>query len=426
MIADHTLRRLMSQSRVALYGDLIRALLWTAAGVSWAFFWPFYLRPLAGLTSSSGNDFPIFYYTARLVADGMPMYGASPARYGIEWGPHLGNLNPPHFQLLLQPLAWVPYERALVAWSVLNAAALALSLAVIVRTLGIRLTFKKVFGLGALVVASAPFTSVAITAEWSFLLLAPFTLAWASARRGRWGAAGGWLGLCVALKLFFLLFLPWLLLQRRWGALAAAGTIVMLAFAGGAAVHGWATYGLWLESLRAVDWWWLPMNASGQGFVSRLVDGGGVIRPLVAAPALLQPMAAAGAAIVGVVSVTAAVRFAPRGAGVDGSFLVLLAGALLASPLGWVYYVPLAVGPAAGAIASGAWTGVPRGWRVTVLAASVGLYVPVEHASAGQPSLVATMTLASAYFWALLALWLAVTVTAWSSRTSLSGPLLRA
>ena len=75
----------------------------------------------------------MFYYGARLLADGRPMYG-SPVEYGIPWHlDHMGNLNPPHFQTLLQPLALFSYARAFELWSITNVFALVLSLALVVR-----------------------------------------------------------------------------------------------------------------------------------------------------------------------------------------------------------------------------------------------------------------------------------------------------
>ena len=113
MIADATLERVFARRTVALLGDLIRGLALGRGRPDWAVFAQVYARmwPLT-LVDPSHSDFTIFYFTARLLADGLPMYGASPARYGIHWvADHLGNLNPPHFQLLVQPLAWLSYGR---------------------------------------------------------------------------------------------------------------------------------------------------------------------------------------------------------------------------------------------------------------------------------------------------------------------------
>ena len=220
MISDQVLRRCLPVRTVALVGDLLRGLLWAGVIVVWAIYPQIYAR-MWHLTISKpgGSDFTIFYYTARLVADGLPMYGESPVRYGVQWASsHLGNLNPPHFQMLLQPLAGLTYAQAYVAWALVNLAALGVALWLIVRGLRLRVTLKGAAVAGALIMASTPFTSVAVTSEWSFVLLVPFTLAWLAMRQEQWGRAGAWMGACVALKLFFLLFVPWLILKRQWRA----------------------------------------------------------------------------------------------------------------------------------------------------------------------------------------------------------------
>jgi hypothetical protein len=90
---------------------------------------------------------------------------------------------------------------------------------------------------------------------------------------------------------------------------------------------------------------------------------------------------------------------------VDHSFALLIAAALLASPLGWVYYFWLGLVPVA------AW--VQRSTRrvsagMLLLALSVATAL-LWHASATiwlQPSGIATITVGSAYFWALFGTWL--------------------
>jgi len=77
-----------------------------------------------------------------------------------------------------------------------------------------------------------------------------------------------------------------------------------------------------------------------------------------------------------------------------------------------VYYLPLAYAPILG------WMGAADGWSlfrrtgwstVTALAAAVVLfYIPQEVANAGQPSRLATLTVASAYFFATALLWAVV------------------
>src|SRR5688572_147627 len=137
MVSDATLRRFLSASTVALVGDLVRGLLWGLAVVLWIAFSQVYLRMIRlTLGDPSSSDFTIFYFTARMVADGLPMYGESPARYGVTWAAeHLGNLNPPHFQLLFVPLARLPYGQALLAWVAISFTCLVAAMVVTLREL---------------------------------------------------------------------------------------------------------------------------------------------------------------------------------------------------------------------------------------------------------------------------------------------------
>jgi hypothetical protein len=93
---------------------------------------------------------------------------------------------------------------------------------------------------------------------------------------------------------------------------------------------------------------------------------------------------------------------------VDAAFLVLVLAALLVSPLGWVYYLPLVTGPALAAATRRPMLDRP-GWLRGLLLGSVALfYVPFEVAEAWQPSRMATLTLASVYAWGLLGWWTAL------------------
>ncbi len=412
MISDAALRRVLPAPTVALLGDLIRALLWGLAVVIWFSFAQVYLRMIRlTLGDPSSSDFTIFYYTARLVADGLPMYGESPARYGVTWAAgHLGNLNPPHFQILFVPLAALPYGQALLAWVAISLACLVAALVVIVRELDVPFTWTRFAAWGAFTIGLAPFTTVAVTSEMTFVLMLPFALLWRAWRRGEWGRAGAWLGVLVSLKLFFLVLVGWLALRRQWHALgacaAAAAGLVLL----GAAVFGVDAYCLWTTSLGTVGWQWMAMNASWPGYASRVLQGGKGIEPAVLMPWLVRPLAVFGAAFVLAATLRATWRAADDRAWREWALLVLLLGAILASPLGWVYYLPLAYAPMLG------WMGAREGWAglrrlskpalaAWVVAVAL-LYTPQEVANAGPPSPLATLTLASAYFYATATLWL--------------------
>jgi hypothetical protein len=408
MISDAALRRVLPASTVSLLGDLIRALLWALVFILWAAFAQVYLRMIRlTIADPSSSDFTIFYYTSQMVADGLPMYGESPARYGVRWAAdHLGNLNPPHFQILFIPLASLSYAQALLAWVGISAACLITSLVLIVRELGVPLTWKRLAVWGALTIGLAPFTTVAVTSEMTFVLMLPFTLLWRAWRRGEWTSAGAWLGVLVSLKLFFGVFAVWLLMKRRYRALAAMSASALGLMVLGGLVFGHESYRQWVHSLGTVGWQWMAMNASWPGLVSRVFESGGKIAPVVSWPTVVAPLSLAGSAAILVVTLSRSRSTRHP----DSQVLLLLLGAILASPLGWVYYLPLAYAPILGWMGAGTgWNGL-RGLRrpdLSLLVVGVGLlYLPQEVANAAQPSPLATLTLASAYCYGTFLLWL--------------------
>jgi alpha-1,2-mannosyltransferase len=283
---------------------------------------------------------------------------------------------------------------------------------VAVRALGGEITWRGLLIWGAVLMSAAPFTTVAVTSELTFVLMLLATLSWAAARERRWGAAGVWLGLCISLKLFFLLFLPWLLWHRRWRAIGTCVASIAGAVALGAVAYGPRVYVEWIESLGSVGWWWMAMNASWQGFVTRTLEGSASVTPVLSAPAVVKPVAAIGSALVCVVTLWYTRRLHAKTRQIDAAWLLIVLGAVLGSPLGWVYYLPLIVPPFAAVLTTGAWRVLPRWVLVIVMLAAAGLYVPLEQAAAGQPSSLVTLTIASVYFWSSAALWMAGLVLA--------------
>jgi hypothetical protein len=408
MISDATLQRMLAPATARFWGDLIRALLWGAAILTWIIFGQIYARMWRLTFADPGDtDFAIFYYTARMVADGLPMYGTSPAIYGLKWtATHLGNLNPPHLQLLLQPLAAFSYRGAFIIWTLANLACLGGTAAVVVRALRPHLTAARVVGIGALLIASAPFTMVAITSELTFVLMLPLAFAWSAGRAERWRLCGMWLGACISLKLFLLLFLPWLVLTRRWRCFGWAVVSCVSITTIGVLSAGVGNYEGWIATLGQVGWGWMPMNASWPGFVVRTLQGAPSVQPVVAAAWLVQPVSLLGTAAI--CSITLWTTSALTGtADWDVGFLIVLLGAILASPLGWVYYLPLAVVPLLAVLQRGGWRRVPGRWCVLAIIGGACYYLSHEMTISNQPSSVATLTLGSAYFWATAVTWIA-------------------
>jgi hypothetical protein len=251
------------------------------------------------------------------------------------------------------------------------------------------------------------------TAEVAFLLTLPLTLGWAAARRGAWTRAGLYLGLAMGLKLFLLIFVPYLVLRRRFGAAVASCATAAAWFLGGVLIVGPSSYWSWLSQLASVTWAWRGPNASVLGILTRSLAENPYYTPVAVAPEAILALWLPSVAIIGVCSL--AIATADRtAAAVDRAFALLLSAALLISPLGWIYYLWLAVGPMA--VLALRWSrektrdgydpgaGAARWRRRFLMLAVPGLVWPHFATFLFQPHAWATPLLASAYFWGIAAL----------------------
>jgi hypothetical protein len=408
---------------VALLGDVVRVAvggLVLIGVVLWLVFYAATGRFMA--TRMQMNDFGRFYYSARLFLDGQDMYGPSPA-IPVVVAPNVThaflNMNPPHFHLIVVPLALLSPVKALVIWTLASLASLGVCLFLVVRELGVKLSTARVlWGLLAILTFAATGTVIA-TGQVSLLLLLPVTLAWLAARRGAWTPAGAWLGLAMSVKPFLFIFVPYFLLRRRPRAAVTALLVVAGAFLTGLAVFGVPSHRAWLRALEVTDWSWAAMNGSILGALSRTLSESPYFTPFVSAPGLVRPIWLFGAAIAGVLTLAAAwLDDSPEA--VDRGFVLVLVGAQLVSPLGWIYYFWLPVGPAAALVAS--WLKQARDrpasneepairWRNLLLWMSLPcLMWPLALVTARQPSALATATIGSVYFWGTVLLWAGVLV----------------
>lgn len=281
------------------------------------------------------------------------------------------NLNHPAALVLFLPLLAVGPPTAFWLWTLFGLACYLLAIALALREL--RLAPHR--WPGALVVAlalAAPGAAYsAQLGQWALPLSLPMTVAWLFARHDRRVASAALLGLLVALKPFLLpllaLFAPWPGGARR----PCAATLVPLAVAAlaGALVSlavlpmlGIQIYGDWLTVLRAVDWYSHGFNVSLAGLLSRLVT---LARWQVWA--LTVVTVAAGLLALGRRPEASIAR-------VDRDFGLLLVVALLAAPLGWLYYVVLLMPLLAAVVAR--WPELPSRPRRLVLAALALLWTP--------------------------------------------------
>jgi hypothetical protein len=369
------------------------------------------------------NDFGKFYYSARAFLEGGDMYGPTVAT-AVPFGPdatrEFWNMNPPHFHLLVLPLAVLSPPHALGVWFGASVFCLVFSILLIARELGIAWTPRTVFYAILAVLLPSATGMVVLTAQLTFLLLLPMTIAWIAARRGNWSRAGILLGLVVSVKPFLGLFWLYCVVRRRAGAALLMAAVVAAVTLAGLVVFGVTPYLSWLRVTSGVDWHWVPMNASLAALLSRVITVNPIYEPLVDASALFGTIAATVAAIALAVTGTAIIR--RRGeVDEDWGFAAVITAALLVSPLGWMYYLPLAAAPLA-AMALNACRHPAAGERLVLILALPGLLIsPIVVGFIVDPPW-AVLTIGSIYTWTMLLLWLAVVLRPATPRRAPANP----
>jgi hypothetical protein len=137
------------------------------------------------------------------------------------------------------------------------------------------------------------------------------------------------------------------------------------------------------------------MNGSWQAVLARGLAPSPYFQPVLVARRWISPLWLVGAALIAVLTLLA-IRHSRN---VDNVFAATTLASLLVSPLGWVYYLWLAV------------PGVIGEWRRRIpMAAAIGLFllaVPLVVLTSFQPSRMATLLLGSVYSWGTLCVWVA-------------------
>jgi hypothetical protein len=395
----------------ALWGISIKLAL--VGGYALAIAWNAYL--LVVMYAFDLNDLGKFYYDARAFLDGSAMYGPSVAT-SISVAPgetrEFLNMNPPHIHLLFLPLALLEPVPALFAWLGTGLFCLVLASGRTLSEVGLRARWDSRWILaGLLILLMAPFGITMVTGQISFHLLPLVTWAWIAGRQNRSCQLGIAVGLAIAIKPFLLLFLPWFLLKRRFDTLGIAIAAAAGSFGLGISVFGVGNHVAWIAALGSVDWHWAAMNASLYGVLARILAPSPYFTALWNQEAAIAPLWLLGSALIAAATFWALLRDrGPRS--IDRAFALILTTALLISPLGWIYYLPLAIPAVVGLLAPRPGEPVAlrsaQGWA---LAFATLLMLTPHTVVAGLPrSGIATATVGSCYFWSLLALWAVILV----------------
>lgn len=340
------------------------------------------------------NDFGKFYYAVLNWQSGISLYAPTVATHLTDGSMAMEflDMNPPHFHVLMLPLAKLTLGLAARVWLVANAAAALISCWLVWRELDLRLERWHWLPLAAFCLGSTATMANSVTAQCTGILMPLVTLAWIDARHGRWSRSGIWLGLLISLKPFLGLFLLAFAWNRRWSAVISMCVAGLTCGLLGASVFGWRSYLEWMHALGEVSWVWGGMNGSLRGLLTKSLSPSPTLTPVFEMPGLVIPL---WIVAVGLVTVWSARALSWS---IDHMFAVTILASLLISPLGWIYYLWLALPPCVAL-----WRERPS---MLMWAGLAYQCAPLFHLGIGQPYAIATVLLACAYVWSITLLWL--------------------
>ena len=329
------------------------------------------------------SDFAIFHATVNRWLDGLPMYGRGIRLLGTNATEGV-NFNPPQFHLLVLPFARLDVWPGLLWFQVTNILAGCLCAAVVVRTLRPGWSMMPTALTIAVLVNSAALSSTLWLGQMSLLLAVPVTLGWRAWHLGRPVEAAAWIGVAASIKPFLFILFPYLLIKREWRAVVGGGMAWALSFALGVAVFGFAALREWLDAAQWPNWVAHFQNASFHAYVGRVMHEW---------PGEIVARVGSAAGIIGTIWIAS-----KRDR--DAAWALLMTGALLWAPLGWVYYEWFVVPPLATLIVQRRLPGIAWVltiafvWPISVVALRItGTFLDIEFVR-------------SIYFWGLLGLWL--------------------
>jgi hypothetical protein len=336
-----------------------------------AFFWILLLRGPAFVENLSAKspqelvpDFFQEYASARSWFEGLPIYGdhhqTAPRYLHVsldEKRAHVFvNAHPPTSVLLALPFARLDFADAFLAWNLVSRSALAASLWIVRRQLGIPFSPWSIAPLISLLLLCYPLWEQSRLGQLTLVLLLLVTGSWAAERSGRPWLAGALLGAATVIKLFPAFLLLYFALRGRWkvvmaGLVAIAGLTALTVIVLG--LDAYRSY--FLTVLPEIQWFRVGWNNDSLwGFWSRLFDPApehkrdrSLTDPLFYSPALAKALSLLSSAVT-TAFLAAAVRRDATGRRCDLTFAIAVTAMLLVSPICWDHYlllllVPLAV-----------------------------------------------------------------------------------
>jgi hypothetical protein len=316
------------------------------------------------------SDFYKFYLSAKRLDEGYSMYWLVPPKLergnpchrdtpptDVHFGstdpgrlslggdlPCLGpNLNPPAFMLVMQPLSRLPYSQAWWAWAACSSLCIVASVLLLAgataRTKMGRLNWT-VWG-STLLFAHYPTLANFELGQLGSLMLLLVTLSWQQSQKGNLSKAGIWLGLVIALKPFLAVLLPGLLMCRQWRTLVNACLAIFILAIIGLSIYGVKSYSDYWAVAGNITWASTNFNGSWLGFFERyFISQANSTWPTT------RQLAGILASICSICTYMALLHRLRKISFTTSQVMtpilaIGLPSALLISPLGWAYYIPM-------------------------------------------------------------------------------------
>lgn len=332
-------------------------------------------------------DFSHYYVSALAMRNGINPYTTDLRPLGLQLG--LDGIaratDTPFFLLCFGPLTLLRPAPAYWIWFAINAAALALAMGLIVRTAP-RLDWRQLISLCAIILLYPPLANHIFYAQTQIVILLLVVVAMRALESPHDRTAGLALAVAGLLKVFPLAIVGYLVMRRRWRALAwaaiglVAGTAAtILAF--GAERNAGFVAGTYLT--RSVGFLARPANVTLGSFISRMfwyAAGDVAVNPWLDWTRALTVVAAE-AALIGLTifatlpRTTAAHGDADTRVGyASRSFALWVVASIMLSPTAWIHYLVLLILPFM-LIAAAGWNGGASSRALWAMAASYAVIV---------------------------------------------------
>lgn len=228
-----------------------------------------------------------FYSSVTTTDLGQDYHAASALRAGNSIYDGI-NHHVPFVAVLSTPLTFMEFRTAFILWGALSIVLLFVCIFIVARGLELKLGLWWLI-LPGMMLSWYPFVAHVALGQWSLIIATLIFGAWLAMKKGKDNSAGLLLGVAAAIKLFPGIFGLYLLVQRRWRALAfmmlafSSCTLVSLAVVGFNDFRAFIYSDILSNSSNFVRY---PLNHSLWGMTYRLFTSNGYVAPLIDAPAI--------------------------------------------------------------------------------------------------------------------------------------------